>query len=104
MAYYPLEKLIHLYDGYRRVFRVGGLSLLLIQQDGQRWLLRDRCPHKDFPLHTGTLRGSTLRCAYHAMEFDLARGGRCLQFPRQYCVEMYPLVYEDKEVGVELPG
>lgn len=103
MAYHALEKLIHLHDGYRRVFRVGRLSLLLIQDDGRRWLLRDRCPHKDFPLHTGTLQGSRLRCAYHALEFDLAQGGRCVQFPRQHCVEMFTLVYAGNEVGVDLP-
>lgn len=103
MAFHKLEKLIHLHDGYRRVFQAGGLSLLLVQEDGRRWLLRNRCPHKDFPLHTGTLAGSRLRCRYHGMEFDLAAGGRCLQFPRQPCVEMYALVYDGNDVGVELP-
>lgn len=104
MAFYRLEKVINLRDGYRRVFQVPGLSLLLIQEEGQRWLLRNRCPHKDFPLHTGTLQGSRLRCAYHAMEFDLARGGRCIQFPQQNGVEMFALIYDGNEVGVELPG
>lgn len=103
MAFHRLEKLINLYDGYRRVFQVDGLSLLLIQQDGQRWLLRNRCPHKDFPLHTGSLHGTRLRCAYHALEFDLAQGGRCLQFPRQRCAEMFDLAYEGSDVGVDLP-
>lgn len=102
MAFCKLDNLINLHDGYRRVFQAGGLSLLLVQQGEQRWLLRNRCPHKDFPLHTGTLEGSRLRCRYHGLEFDLASGGRCLQFPRQ-CVEMYPLVYQGNEVGVDLP-
>lgn len=104
MAFHKLDKLINLHDGYRRVFQAGGLSLLLVQEGDQRWLLRNRCPHKDFPLHTGTLTGSRLRCRYHGMEFDLAAGGRCQQFPRQPCVEMYALVYDGNDVGVELPG
>lgn len=102
VAYHRLEKLINLYDGYRRVFQVGNLSLLLIQENGVRYLLRNHCPHKGFPLHTGTLSGSRLRCAFHAMEFDLARQGRCIQHPSQPGVEMYVLVYEGNEVGVEL--
>lgn len=103
MSFHRLEKLINLYDGYRRVFQIQGLSLLLVQEGGQRYLLRNRCPHKDFPLHTGTLLGSRIRCAYHGMEFDLAQGGRCIQHPRQPGVTMYELVYDGAEVGVMLP-
>lgn len=103
MAFHRLEKLIHLHDGYRRVIQVGRLSLLLIQQDGQRWLIRNRCPHKDFPLHDGSLHGSRLRCRHHGLDFDLAAGGQCVQFPRQPCVEMFPLCHDGADVGVELP-
>ncbi|MFZ5560432.1 MAG: Rieske (2Fe-2S) protein [Pseudomonadota bacterium] len=102
MAFYRLEKLINLYDGYWRVFRVETLSLLLIQKDGHRYLLRNQCPHKAFPLHTGTMSGTKLRCAYHAMEFDLAQGGRCQQHPSQPGVTLYELVYDGNEIGVEL--
>lgn len=102
MTYFALEKLVNLHDGYRRVFRVDGISLLLIQENGQRYLCRDMCPHKGFPMHTGTMLGSRLRCAYHAMEFDLARDGRCIQHPLQPGVKMYELVYEGNEVRVEL--
>ena len=102
MAFHRLEKLINLHDGYRRVFRLDGIALLLIEENGQRYLLRDMCPHKGFPLHNGTLQGSKLRCAFHAMEFDLGNGGRCVQHPMQPSVKMYSLVYEGNEVGVEL--
>jgi nitrite reductase/ring-hydroxylating ferredoxin subunit len=102
MAFYRLEKLINLHDGYKRVFRIEGQSLLLIQENGQRYLLRDQCPHKAFPLHTGTLSGTRLRCAYHAMEFDLARGGRCIQHPSQPGVTMFALLYDGNDVGVEI--
>lgn len=101
MAWVALEKLVNLQDGYRKVFRVGGVQLLLIQESGQRYLLRNACPHKGFPLHTGTLSGTRLRCAYHAMEFDLA-SGRCVQHPSQPGVVTYPVVVDGVMVGVEL--
>lgn len=104
MAFYPLEKLVNLQDGYRQVFRLEGLQLLLIQEHGQRYLLRNMCPHKGFPLHTGTLTGTRLRCAYHAIEFDLSRDGRCIQHPTQPGVQMYELTYEDNMIGVVLRG
>ena len=103
MAFHALEKLVHLHDGYRQVFRLEGIQLLLIQESGQRYLLRNMCPHKGFPLHTGTMSGTRLRCAYHAMEFDLARDGRCIQHPAQPGVTIYELVYDGNAVGVELP-
>jgi nitrite reductase/ring-hydroxylating ferredoxin subunit len=102
MAFFALEKTVNLQDGYRQVFRVDGIQLLLIQEEGQRYLLRNFCPHKGFPLHTGTMLGSRIRCAYHAMEFDLARNGRCVHHSLQPGVKMYALVYEGEDVGVEL--
>ncbi len=101
MVFVPLERLVNLHDGYRRTFRIGRLPLLLIQEGGQRYVLQDRCPHKGFPLHTGTLVNGRLRCAYHAMEFDLA-SGRCLQHPSQPGVVTYPVVVDGVMVGVEL--
>lgn len=102
MAFHRLEKLVNLHDGYRQVFRIEGIQLLLIQENGQRYLLRNMCPHKAFPLHNGTMTGTRLRCAYHAMEFDLAREGRCVQHPLQPGVKMYALVYEGADAGVNL--
>ncbi|MDF2445239.1 MAG: rieske [Moraxellaceae bacterium] len=103
MAFYRLEKILNLYDGYRRVFRIGERSLLLIQERDRRYLVLNRCPHKDFPLHTGTMVGSRLRCAYHAMEFDLANQGKCVQHPLQPGAQLFTLVYDGVDVGVELP-
>lgn len=103
MAFYPLEKLINLRDGYRRVFRVAGVDLLLIQDQGECFLIRDLCPHKDFPLHTGQLRRGILQCAYHGMAFSL-RSGECVMQPgvKALCLTRYVLVYEGSTVGVEL--
>lgn len=100
MAFYRLEKLINLYDGYRQPFRINELPLLLIQDEGRRYLLRNQCPHKDFPLHNGSLRQGVLRCAWHGMEFSL-RDGRCLQHPSDR-LQFFPLAYEGDSIGVDL--
>jgi nitrite reductase/ring-hydroxylating ferredoxin subunit len=102
MTFYRLEKLINLYDGYRQAFRVGGQPLLLLQEGGQCWLIRDLCPHKAFPLRNGTLRGTVLRCNHHGLDFDLSKGGRCIQQPRHFCLTTYPLQYDGDSIGVEL--
>lgn len=102
MAFHPLEKLSRLYDGYMMEHRVGQHSLLLIQQEGKLFLIRNLCPHKNFPLHTGTLKGNTIRCAYHGMSFDLA-SRKCHQHPssRSLCLQAIPLAWHGMDVGVD---
>jgi nitrite reductase/ring-hydroxylating ferredoxin subunit len=86
MAFYRLEQLINLYDGYQRAFSVGGHSLLLIQDQGQRYLLLNQCPHQHAPLDRGAIQNGQIRCPQHGMQFDLSTGstsGACsakLQF------------------------
>jgi vanillate O-demethylase monooxygenase subunit len=47
--------------------------------DGSPVALRDRCPHRFVPLHMGRLRGDTVQCCYHGLEFDCT--GRCVKNP-----------------------
>ena len=46
---------------------------------GQPVAVRNRCPHRSFPLAMGKLDGDTLVCGYHGMEFDLS--GHCTKMP-----------------------
>jgi phenylpropionate dioxygenase-like ring-hydroxylating dioxygenase large terminal subunit len=43
--------------------------------------LRDRCPHRRFPLSRGHLVGDELVCGYHGFTFDCA--GHCVRVPGQ---------------------
>ncbi len=74
MAFYALERLINLYDGYCRSFSVAGQSLLLIQENGQRYLLLNQCPHQRMPLAQGTIRDGFIQCPTHGMRFSLLTG------------------------------
>lgn len=53
---------------------------------GQVVALRNRCPHRSFPLARGSLDGDTLVCGYHGMRFDPS--GRCVSMPS---VEVVPV-------------
>ena len=46
---------------------------------GQAIAVRNRCPHRSFPLAKGRLDGDTLICGYHGMQFDPS--GRCTLMP-----------------------
>ena len=83
--------------------RVAGRDLLLLQEEGRVYLIANRCPHMDAPLHKAKIIQQVLRCPSHGMEFDL-RTGRALGGAAD-CVaplEFFPLVYEGNTVGVEV--
>lgn len=60
MACYPLEKLIHLQDGYRRAFRLPQGEVLLIQNGEERYLIKRHCPHAGQALDAGAIRGTPI--------------------------------------------
>ena len=74
MQWLALEKLVNLYDGYRRVVQVDGRHLLLLQEAGQRYLVNARCPHYGQSLETGRVSDGSIVCPMHGYRFDLAGG------------------------------
>jgi phenylpropionate dioxygenase-like ring-hydroxylating dioxygenase large terminal subunit len=56
----------------------------------------DRCPHRSFPLSSGTLENDTVVCGYHGLRFNAE--GDCIQIPSQKTcpkgigVRTYPLI------------
>lgn len=98
--FYPLERLINLHDGYRRPYVVAGHSLLLLQEEGRRYLLRNQCPHQQAPLSSATVNNGRLRCPVHGMEFDLVTGKTtdgCNQ-----SLQFITIVYEGNQIGLDL--
>ncbi len=105
MRYYSLDKLINLYDGYRQVFKIDSAHLMLLQIDGQRYLIESFCPHRAWPLSTSDVEGFELVCPQHHYRFDI-RSGELRFASEEPCrnLRCYELVYRDNEVGVMLGG
>ncbi len=100
MAFHALERLIHLHDGYRRTFSIAGNSLLLVQDNGQRYLLINQCPHQQAPLHQATIQDGELQCPAHGMRFNLLTGQT-----NDGCsarLKFLPVIYEGNTLGVNL--
>lgn len=100
MAFYALERLTHLYDGYCRPFFVAGYSLLLIQDEGSRYLIINQCPHQQSPFNKDCLSQHKLRCPRHGMRFDLLTGST--QDGCTAKLKFLPLVYQGAVIGVDL--
>jgi phenylpropionate dioxygenase-like ring-hydroxylating dioxygenase large terminal subunit len=57
-----------------------GVDVVLYRTQGGRPVaMRNRCPHRSFPLARGRLVGDHLVCGYHGMEFDA--DGLCARLP-----------------------
>jgi vanillate O-demethylase monooxygenase subunit len=58
--------------------------LLYRREDGNVVALRNRCPHRSFPLSRGKLSGDVVTCGYHGLAFG--PDGRCTEVPSQSTV------------------
>lgn len=102
MRFIKLEKLINLYDGYQQNFTVEGIPLLLVQQNNQKHLFLNRCPHKHQSLGTNCLVDNIIRCPWHGLEYELNQG-KCLQAQNaQLQLTKYHLAYEANFIGIYL--
>lgn len=65
-------------------------------RDGRVVALEDRCCHRHYPLHEGTLTDDGLQCRYHGFTYDGT--GRCVRIPGESSVpdgvrvKTYPVV------------
>ena len=103
MRFYCLEKLINLHDGYRRVFKIDLYNLILLQIDGERFLLESHCPHRGHPLSESDISGLELHCPLHGYRFNIASGD-LVYASEEKCrgLKSYELVYQQTEIGVML--
>jgi vanillate O-demethylase monooxygenase subunit len=59
-----------------------GVGVVLYRKaDGAIAALRERCPHRAFPLSRGVLDGDTVTCGYHGLTFG--PDGACVKIPSQ---------------------
>lgn len=95
-------------DRTLRSRKIAGEALVFYRRlGGGLAVLRDRCPHRSFPLSKGLLDGDRLVCNYHGLGF--APDGRCVSKPTDPCNDApvsagtYPVV-ERNEVMWIWPG
>jgi phenylpropionate dioxygenase-like ring-hydroxylating dioxygenase large terminal subunit len=68
--------------------------------DGSPAALQDRCPHRFVPLHIGKVKGDSIQCGYHGLEFGA--DGACSHNPHgdgkissNMRVKSYPMAEQD---------
>ena len=100
MAFYRLEKLLNLSEGYRKEFRVAGHEILLVHQSGQTFLLENFCPHRGKSLSKGIISSGAITCPGHGFQFELS-SGKCIKGQCSALIT-YPAEYDQEYLGIEL--
>lgn len=103
MAFIKLANLIDLHDGYKQAVSVAGRKLLLIQDEGDVYVVENRCPHMDAPLTNGAVAAKAIRCPVHGIEFELDSGrSKGPLADTLDCLVRFTPVYQDQYIGVDL--
>jgi 3-phenylpropionate/trans-cinnamate dioxygenase ferredoxin component len=88
--------------GQKRVIEVDGISMLLVNLDGEFYAIDDVCTHDGGPLGDGKLDAATgqIICPRHGAHFDV-RTGAALTLPAFEPVNSYEVKIEGEDVWVE---
>lgn len=118
MARTVVCRLDELASGERRVVRVDGREIGVLNVDGRLYAVRNRCPHQGAELCRGTvggtmlpsdpkeyrhgLEGRVLRCPWHGWEFDLESGEKLFDPSGHVRMKTYPVEVEVGNVVVDV--
>lgn len=102
-VFHPLEKQENIFEGYRKVFEVGEILLLLIQNNGKTSLIENRCGHFGHELESGRLDANTIVCPQHGISFSLETG-EIINRPYENAdpIKVFDIVSRNGFVGVIL--
>ena len=101
MAWIKVGRLSDLADGRGMPFILGGRRLAIFRVGDDVFAIENRCPHRGFPLHDGSLNGLTVRCRTHGSCFDL-ESGAVVRGPAPAGVRTYPVRVDGDGVAVEV--
>lgn len=85
--------------GFQGEVVVGGVSVVVINHEGQFYALRNNCTHKDFPLLGGDVSDGKITCEKHGGKFELTTG-KARALPAVKAVKIYRAEVEDGAVYV----
>ncbi|MBB6097570.1 3-phenylpropionate/trans-cinnamate dioxygenase ferredoxin subunit [Deinobacterium chartae] len=87
-------------EGAQKSVRVGRQSVLVVNDGGRFYALRNLCTHESYPLEGGRVENGMITCEAHGARFDLATGA-ARSMPAVKAVRLYRAVQEGAELFVE---
>lgn len=86
--------------GRMRVFDIGGTKVTVASAGGHLYAFDDRCTHTGCSLGEGSMDGTTVTCACHGSQFDVATGA-VLRGPARRPVRSRVVHLEGEDLLVE---
>jgi 3-phenylpropionate/trans-cinnamate dioxygenase ferredoxin component len=68
--------------------------------DGNFYAIKDACPHAEYPLEKGTLRGEVVACSSHNWQFNV-RTGECIRGDEGVTIRRFEVEVRGDEVWVK---
>jgi nitrite reductase/ring-hydroxylating ferredoxin subunit len=78
-----------------------GRELCVVRIEGAVHAFDDACPHRQWPLHLGSLKGAVLTCRAHTWEWDV-RTGALQRMRAPACLQMHAVRERDGAVEVRI--
>ncbi|MFK7601379.1 non-heme iron oxygenase ferredoxin subunit [Deinococcus sp. SM5_A1] len=86
-------------EGHQTSVEMDGISVLVVNYEGQFYALRNNCTHQDYPLLGGEVQMGRITCQKHGAKFELATG-KAKSLPAVKPVRLFKTEVEDGVVYV----
>ncbi len=83
----------------KKVVKVNGQEVLLINIKGVIFACENECPHQGSPMQGGVVKEGYLSCPRHGFRFDL-NSGHCLDNPA-FTLKVFPVQILGDEIMVQ---
>ena len=71
-------KISEILSGHAKAIRLENFSIAVFNVNGEFFAVKDACPHAEYPLSKGILKGDEVTCASHGWQFNICTG-KCLK-------------------------
>jgi len=109
MEYIKALELSELPVGQKKIVKLQGKAILLVNDNGTVYALNNKCPHLGGSLGDGELLGSMITCPRHGSSYEVITGKNVgsarigiLRIPVKDA-ETYPVKVEGNDILVGLP-
>ncbi|MDV6373525.1 non-heme iron oxygenase ferredoxin subunit [Deinococcus arenicola] len=86
-------------DGHQTAVAMGAISVLVVNDEGKFYALRNNCTHQDYPLLGGEVSMGRITCQKHGARFELETG-KAKSLPAVKPVKLFKTEIEDGVVYV----
>lgn len=96
--YTTVGKISDFDSGAMQQFEVGEASVIVAHVDDKFYAFDSRCPHSYQPLIEGTIKGHSITCRYHSINFAMESGK--VNFGSSAPLMLYDVRVEGDEVQI----